>query len=432
MFADVNDALVPLNLYAESPDEIEFKSYNVIVTHDKAVFILRMMMFALSRATFEKGTRYYLTTRAYQSASPDDLHAGLQRAADEDFPGSNLNIREIMRPWENFAGYPIVNVRLVGSSLVVSQEGFTTSHDTLFHIPISYATASNPASQNQTPDFWLTSQEVEISQSNAPKGWSTGDWILMNLGNFGYYITNYDIALWDLLIEALLGNNESIHFFSRGLLFADFHVLIDQGYDVSSTIFLRLTAALQNETEVNVWDRANLGILRITNRLRGTVLLGDHLSYLRNIMAPLHGRMLNDESFNSELATHIRFWSCISLLQNCIYKAHYQIMDAMETGDISSDLCDGFRTVNETVLTHFWNVALEATNSDREVLLNALACSGNVDFLRTFSSAALDLTNNLTRADREIIINRVYQANFVGFDFIDEFVMENHEIIHSE
>lgn len=431
MMHDINGALVSLNFYVETPDEIEFKTYDVTVTHDKAVYIIRMMMFALTQETFEKGVRYYLQERAYNSATPRDLHAGLQRAHHEDFPGINLDIEAVMYSWEMFAGYPIVTVRRDGQRLIFTQQGFRTSHDEIFSIPIAFATATN-SNFDDAADFWMTTRETEILQSNASKSWSDGDWIVLNLRNYGYYITNYDDNLWSLIIDQLTSDIESIHFENRGLLFADFHKLIDQGHDVSSTIFLRLAMSLQLENEVNVWDRAHPGLLRISNRLRGTVLLEDHLSYLRHVMTPIYDRLLNDENFDSEILGHVSFWSCRSGVSRCLVNALNEVVTSMENNSVTSEMCLGFMTANETVWMHFWDVALRSSETARQQLLNDLPCTSNNELLNIYLNASLDTSNGLTQEDRVIIINRVFSANFIGYDLIYEFIRDNQDFIHSE
>jgi aminopeptidase N len=51
-----------------------------------------------------------LFNRKYGSATPDDLFAALQKAADESgiWQGSNLNVPNIMKSWTTQAGYPLI------------------------------------------------------------------------------------------------------------------------------------------------------------------------------------------------------------------------------------------------------------------------------------------------------------------------------------
>ncbi|KAG4074718.1 hypothetical protein HA402_008444 [Bradysia odoriphaga] len=328
MSLDVNGALVPLNHYVESPSEINDKAYDVIVTHYKAAFVLFMARTMLQQITFEKGVRYYLAERAFNSATPDDLHSGLQRSYDEDNPGNGVDIADIMWPWQNIRGYPVVTVTIEGDVLTLKQEGFRTPHDELYGIPISIATASNPNfSYPLQQIYWMTSKEMQISLSDPTIGWVENDWIVVNVRNFAYYVTNYDDNLWNLLIEELVNEPENIHFENRGALFANFHLFIEHAHDVSSTIFLRLAELLQVENEVTVWRRADRGLLRIGSRLRGTELFQGHETYLRNLFAPIYERMLNDEHFNTQLVDLVRFWSCTSGIQECLDSAIDELYD---------------------------------------------------------------------------------------------------------
>ncbi len=427
--ADVNGALVPLNQYVESPMEINDKAYDVIVTHYKGAFILLMARFMLKELTFEKGIRYYLTDRAFDSVTPDDLHNGLQRAYDEDNPNNGVDIDEIMWSWENIRGYPVVTVSIEGDTLTLKQEGFQTPHNESFGIPISIATASNPNFTYPLQQiYWMSNHELEISLSNSSIEWSENDWIVVNVRNFAYFITNYDDNLWNLLIEALINEPENIHFENRGALFANFHLLIEYAHNVSSTIFLRLAESLQVENEISVWRRADRGLLRIDSRLRRTELIEGHLNYLRNLFKPIYDRLFNDENFNPQLADLVRFWSCTSGIQECLDRA---IDDLFDEADDTLTMCPGFMSANQTVLTLFWNSAL-INPSNEEQLLTDLACSNDLNFLSVYLNASLDLSNNFTRTQRAIIINRVFSANSVGFDLIREFFSDNHDFIHAE
>jgi hypothetical protein len=63
-----------------------------------------MFQEALTIPTFAKGLNYYLTDNYMKAVTPQHLHAGLQRAYDEDFPGNSVDIEALMGTWENQAG----------------------------------------------------------------------------------------------------------------------------------------------------------------------------------------------------------------------------------------------------------------------------------------------------------------------------------------
>lgn len=58
----------------------------------------------LTIPTFAKGLSYYLSDNYMKAATPQELHQGLQKAYNEDFPEKPLDIDYLMGTWENAAG----------------------------------------------------------------------------------------------------------------------------------------------------------------------------------------------------------------------------------------------------------------------------------------------------------------------------------------
>jgi aminopeptidase N len=432
LYMDVNDEREPLNRYVEDPSEFDMKfRYGVSF---KGAAILRMFMEALGSETFLKGVTNYLTTMSFKSATPSDLHAGLQQAFNEDFPQQDVDIAAMMQPWENLPGFPVVTVRRESGRLVLTQAGFRTIHNELFHIPINYATASEPTFDDTRSEFWMTTTSMEILQSDAPKPWTNDDWIIVNLRDTGYYVTNYEDSLWDLIIQGLIENHDTIHFLNRGTLFADFNRFIHEGFDISSTIFLRLIQALSNENQAHVWYRAHEGLRKINFRFRGTVLHQNYLRYFRDIMTPVYNCLMNDENFNREIEDIVNFWSCTTGIVDCLDRSLGFLSEFMESGETSEDftmLCNGFMTANENVFTHFLNRALQSSSQrERSTLLHALACTRNDDLLSSLMSLTLDLNNGLSQNERGSILFYFISENPVGYDLVFDFVEQNHEAIH--
>lgn len=106
MALDVFDFVDPMNLYAESRDEIRAR-FNFI-TYQKAALVLRMFQEALTDATWTKGIGYFIVDRHLQTATPEHVFDGLQRAYDEDFPMSPLDIGAMMNPWLNLRGKTLI------------------------------------------------------------------------------------------------------------------------------------------------------------------------------------------------------------------------------------------------------------------------------------------------------------------------------------
>lgn len=99
---DENPATWSMNQYTEDPKLLWDKFNNI--GYSKSGCVLRMFQEALTWPTFGKGLKYYMNTMQYKAATPDDLHRELQKAYNEDFPGTPLNIGALMATWENQPG----------------------------------------------------------------------------------------------------------------------------------------------------------------------------------------------------------------------------------------------------------------------------------------------------------------------------------------
>lgn len=169
----------PLNFYVESPEDIRAKFD--FITYFKGALVLRMFHEAFGEPTWRKGLSNFVQTSAFEAATPEHLFAGLQIAYDEDYPEQNNNVDELMRPWLDLNGFPVVTINRTVDGLIVSQTGFRTSHSNVFSVPINYATASNRDFENTTAEFWLLNEELFIPRDTASKSWTDDDWIIFNL-----------------------------------------------------------------------------------------------------------------------------------------------------------------------------------------------------------------------------------------------------------
>lgn len=429
MSSDIFDNMDPLNRYAESPAEIRSKF--TFISYFKGALVLRMFQEAFSEPTWVKGVGNYLREMQYRSASPDDLFNGLQQAYDEDYPENDLNVSSLMNTWLNFGGFPVVTVSRIDGNLILSQEGFRTTHEELFSIPINFATASNPDFDNTVADFWLETEEFEISPENAAKTWTDEDWIILNLKDTGYYVTNYDDNIWRQISAVLISNHELIHFLNRGTLFADFHRFLTENYEIRATNYLEMMQSLPLERHPHVWVRASAGSMKFEQRLRGTSLHSSYTDFLQNILNSVYNNRPFDDPAATEVVNRL---SCISGVQECLDDALNVLVEVMETGSTSFQFeyrCNGFLTANETVWMHFFGNALESAG-DRTEELWSLVCTQNPDLIRFFLDQTLDMENGLTTVERHSIIIASAGESQTSFEVTIHFIEENHEAINSQ
>lgn len=418
MALDIFDFVDPMNNYAESRDQIRAR-FNFI-TYQKAALVLRMFQEALTDTTWTKGLAYFLIERRLQSATPEDVFAGLQQAYDEDFPPGSLDVGEMMNPWLNLRGYPVVTVSRTEQGLVVTQEGFRTTHDELFNIPLNYATASVPNFEETIADFWLTSRTMQIPLANASKPWTDDDWIIFNLRDTGYYVTNYDDTLWDLITNAMTSSQrEEIHFLNRGTLFADLNRFITEAYDIRTTLYLDLIRSLEFEGHPHVWVRSNVGLDNFEKRLRGTELHQLFMNFLRNVIAPVYsGTEITDPSGRNI----INSWSCLSGVANCLTDSLTTLVESIENETtFEFDFrCNGLMTADRDIWMHFFNVTLQT--SDRLPLLRDLLCTEDIELIRFYLEQSIEMANSLTSEERQHMISLACSANVASYNTVLDFI----------
>lgn len=110
------------------------------------------------------------------------------------------------------------------------QNRFTNSivddevRDSLWHIPITYASKANPAIETR-PKFWLSGREAEIELDEV----KPNSYLLVNLKQAGYYRVRYDDANWMLIAEELShGNFSAIPPNNRAMLIDDAAAFVEK------------------------------------------------------------------------------------------------------------------------------------------------------------------------------------------------------------
>ncbi|XP_053677741.1 glutamyl aminopeptidase [Anopheles nili] len=208
---------------------------------DKSAALLSMLQSAIGERNFRQCLGKFLKTYQFQTAEPSDLWAICSKQVN-----NSRYVREMMNQWTNTAAFPLLNVTMNGTSLIVRQTGFrpaeylaiydepmeeierdgdTTMKPTTTATSPTDATGRDPAGSrwifpihyitdvlntNDTAEedkeqpsliTWLNSSEVIITLNH------TAQWIKLNHGQTGYYRVLYDEANWAKLVEQMHINN---------------------------------------------------------------------------------------------------------------------------------------------------------------------------------------------------------------------------------
>jgi len=221
---------------------------------DKGASILRMIYTVLNETTFFRGVSNYLDHFKYSNAVQDELWAFLTNVTNPS-KLDGYTIKQIMDTWTLQEGYPVLIVTRYynNNTLTLKQKRFLLDPNSLnqtsnyinpfkpleyqWYIPYDYMINSK-----LSPFKWLspnkTDQLINIYSSN--------DWILFNINEFGFYRVNYDNQNWNLIINGLKENSSQFPLVSRAQLIDDSFSLARSG-DLNVKIPLDLSTYLCQE-----------------------------------------------------------------------------------------------------------------------------------------------------------------------------------------
>ena len=230
-------------------DPAEIDSMFDMISYDKGCSILLMLAdvmryysandtAGLSAATaapsipnyFQDGLESYLTQHAYGNAISDDLWNALDASAP---PGLPVSIANFMHKNTRQLGYPLVTLTCAAApssasagvtqnmvvtatqsrfielpysdqdpSLRDSQSDYTWNLLLRFQTSSSSSSSSSAAGQPTPPQqqqAWMLSTDSSVELTNL----TTGDWVYLNSGRYGFYRVNYPLFVWDQLALAL-------------------------------------------------------------------------------------------------------------------------------------------------------------------------------------------------------------------------------------
>ena len=240
----------PVRTKVNQPDELG-ALFDPAIVYAKGGNILNMLRNFIGEPAFRTGLKLYFQKHAYGSTTVDDLWAALSES-------SQLNVAQIMDPWLNRPGYPVVEVDWTPGTdhfsatqhrLVIGPD---THSDTIWNIPLA------PSLATATADLSLQQNDFEIiaKDKSAP--------LVLNQDGRSYFVPLYtNPKHHELIIEDLASGHLSP--IDRLLLLLQ-GSLLEQACLTLQVDNLQLVAAMGKESEEAVWV-AIAGILAGARRL---------------------------------------------------------------------------------------------------------------------------------------------------------------------
>lgn len=251
---------VPVNHPAEISEIFDEVSYS------KGASVIRMLATYLGYKNFRDGLRHYLKKHSYANAKTEDLWDALEKV-------SKKPVAAIMKNWTAKPGYPLIQARIVGSNLELSQKRFfssvfsqKTKDTTTWMVPTSFTSSKKMA------DVLLTKKKQSISYANS--------WVKLNHDETSVMRVQYSSEL----LESLEKVTEKLSEEDRFGLIRDIFDLSEAGYS-STDQALRLVGAYKNNKSYIVWSQIAGSIFSLHNILFKESFYVDYKAFVLDLFS---------------------------------------------------------------------------------------------------------------------------------------------------
>jgi aminopeptidase N len=257
-------------------DETEANTAFDEISYQKGEQIIRMIEDWIGPDTFRDGMRRYMKAHEYGNATSADLWAALGSAARRD-------VAHVAAGFTEQPGIPLVLMArdcAAGHPHVTLTQGRFTIHDPhpkplTWTIPVTLGAPGTPSTR-----LLLGSAPVVLPIADCAVP------LKANLGEDGYYRTQYDAASLQALLPVLSRMAPA----DRVNLLGDQYALFVAGR-ASLTDYLRLVSALPNEQDIAVWTDTLVHFRSIDTALAGTPTRAAFAAFARDLIRPEFARL---------------------------------------------------------------------------------------------------------------------------------------------
>ena len=263
----------PIEFEVTAPEEVD-QMFDAI-TYGKGSAVLHMLDEFIGVENFRTGVGNYLRKHAYANTVTADLWEGLDGA-------SECPVSEIMGTWVYQRGFPQIDVRKVNGSVELAQRRYLVIPDetdtTIWKVPVQLrgVTDGHPFDLR-----FLLEKDEDIVPIEGEV-----EWIVANVGGYGFYRTNYSDDLFDALLLHVdeLGDNE------RYALISDTLAFVRNG-SIPASHFLDLAARFGDEQEQAIWSVITGGLAVIEHHALTEGARAGFEEYVSGLVGPALERL---------------------------------------------------------------------------------------------------------------------------------------------
>lgn len=238
---DSIDGVQSVQTDVHHPDEIS-TLFDGAIVYAKGARLLYMLQHFVGNDAFQAGLKQYFKDFAYKNTEGDDLWNAVAKASGKD-------IIKLMNTWIAQPGYPVVHVSQTGDQVTLTQEQFFVGqHEPstrLWPIPLNSSCSEMP--------LILSEKEQTVSRHHDTP-------LQLNVGGSAHFITHYDTALLERLIDEV--KTGSLDIIDRLQLLHE-ATLLARGGIMPSVELISLINAYKNETSQQVWSIISLALAEL-------------------------------------------------------------------------------------------------------------------------------------------------------------------------
>uniref|UniRef100_A0A672HE55 Aminopeptidase n=1 Tax=Salarias fasciatus TaxID=181472 RepID=A0A672HE55_SALFA len=423
------------------PDQIS-EQFDVIA-YSKGASVLRMLSDFLSEPVFVQGLNRYLNHFAESNTIGSDLWEHLQTAVEENRVSLPASVEDIMKPWVLQMGFPVVTIDT--SSGEITQQHFLLDPD-------SNVTVQSPYKYEWLiPVRWMMNEEFQtkifwlLEKQDMRSGAS---WLLANINVTGFYRVNYDLGNWERLLAQLSTDHQVIPVINRAQLVDDAFSLARRAGLLSSSVALRTSSFLSQETDFLPWQAAVNNLDYFYLMLDRTDVYQPLQDYVRKQVTPLFFHFKNTtgnwsrvpeghtEQYSQVLSLRTACSCGLSECRTLSSSWFKRWMEEPHNNMIHPNLrsavyCSGVAVGGEDEWEFAWSqFKMASVASEASELMSALACASDTRLLQRYLSYSLN-SSLIRKQDATAVITSV-AANRVGQSLAWDFVRENWNFIFTQ
>ncbi|XP_014296890.1 aminopeptidase N-like [Microplitis demolitor] len=406
------------------------------VTYRKGAAVIHMLEHILTEDVFRKGLQRYLKAHQFTAVVTDDLWKAFQEAYNEQYGDKPLDIKEMMDPWLEQTGTPIVTVtrNYETGETNLTQKNFRVTPDNTWKIPINYATKSNPDFSRTAPTMWMEYNEKEITLPDINKD----DWIILNIQQRGFYRVNYDRENWQRIAEYLNSDDyDKIHPVNRAQLLDDIY-RIYQDDNSYLDVLVNITSYLHRETDYLPWVPAGNIILDMISKLNNSPeeeLFEMYMLFLTNKTMDKLG--FEDREGEDHLALRVRsilapmvcrfgHTDCRSFAYRLFIKyLENPAENTLPSSDWAWIMCAGLRKSNNTMREKFLTAELKTDSDDWSQVTLFIQCTNDTQLRDDYITSLLKSNSTTDVEEIDSIFDHLLDSKLGDVNYALNYMTNN-------